>query len=70
MTLEERDGVTYYQTLVQHDSKEARDMHLQSGMEKGAAIALDRLEAIAQSLTSGAASPESRTSGAAAPRAT
>jgi uncharacterized protein YndB with AHSA1/START domain len=50
MTLEERDGKTYYQTLVQHTSKEARDMHVQSGMEVGAAIALDRLEEIAQAL--------------------
>ena len=50
MTLAERDGKTYYQTLVQHTSKEARDMHVQSGMEVGAAIALDRLEEIAQAL--------------------
>ena len=50
MTLEERDGKTYYQTLVQHTSKEARDMHVQSGMEVGANIAFDRLEQVAQSL--------------------
>lgn len=50
MTLEERDGKTYYQTLVQHDSEEARDMHVSSGMEVGANIALDRLEEIAISL--------------------
>jgi len=50
MTLEARDGKTYYQTLVQHTTKEARDMHVQSGMETGAGIALDRVEEIAQSL--------------------
>ncbi|MBA3501328.1 MAG: SRPBCC domain-containing protein, partial [Deltaproteobacteria bacterium] len=60
MTLEERDGKTYYQTLVQHTSKEARDMHVQSGMEVGAGIALDRLEEIAQSLaTPRGSEPES-----------
>jgi uncharacterized protein YndB with AHSA1/START domain len=50
MTLEERDGKTYYQTLVVHDSKESCDAHLASGMESGAGIALDRLEGVAQSL--------------------
>ena len=60
MTLEERDGKTYYQTLVKHTSKEARDMHVQSGMEVGAGIALDRLEGIAQSLaTPHGSEPES-----------
>jgi uncharacterized protein YndB with AHSA1/START domain len=60
MTLEERDGKTYYQTLVKHTSKEARDMHVQSGMEVGAGIALDRLEEIAQSLaTPRGSEPES-----------
>ena len=51
MTLEERDGKTYYQTLVVHDTKESCDAHLASGMEFGANIALDRLEEVAQSLT-------------------
>ena len=50
MTLEERDGKTYYQALVKHLTKEARDMHVQSGMEGGANIALDRLEEIAREL--------------------
>jgi uncharacterized protein YndB with AHSA1/START domain len=60
MTLEERDGKTYYQTLVQHTSKEARDMHVQSGMEVGAGISLDRLEEVAQSLaTPRGSEPES-----------
>jgi len=50
VTLEERDGKTYFQNLVQHTTKEARDMHVQSGMETGADLALDRVESIAQSL--------------------
>ena len=53
MTLEERDGKTHYQTLVLHDTKEARDMHVNSGMEVGANMALDRLEEIARSLGGG-----------------
>jgi len=44
MTLTERDGKTTLQTLVQHGSKEARDGHLQSGMEGGAGETMDRLE--------------------------
>jgi uncharacterized protein YndB with AHSA1/START domain len=43
MTLEERDGRTYFTTLVTHQSKEARDGHVNSGMEKGAAETFDRL---------------------------
>lgn len=66
MTLEERDGKTYYQTLVKHTSREARDMHVQSGMEGGANIALDRLEEIAISLVppNGPARRESPSPGA------
>ncbi len=51
MTLEERDGKTYYQSRVLHQTQEARDMHIASGMEHGANLALDRLEEIARSLT-------------------
>jgi len=54
MTLEERGDKTFYQTRVVHTTKEARDMHVQSGMEVGANIALDRLEEIARSLRPGA----------------
>jgi uncharacterized protein YndB with AHSA1/START domain len=54
LTLEERGGKTYYQSRVLHTTKEARDMHVQSGMEQGAGIALDRLEAIAQTLAKAA----------------
>ncbi|MBN9164567.1 MAG: hypothetical protein BGO98_35910 [Myxococcales bacterium 68-20] len=51
LTLEERDGKTFYRSLVLHDSKEARDMHVNSGMEVGANLALDRLEEVARSLS-------------------
>jgi uncharacterized protein YndB with AHSA1/START domain len=50
MTLEEENGKTHYQTRVAHQSREARDMHVASGMEQGAATALDRVEEIARSL--------------------
>jgi len=50
VTLEERDGKTTYRALVRHRTKEARDMHVQSGMEEGAGVALDLLEEIARSL--------------------
>jgi uncharacterized protein YndB with AHSA1/START domain len=50
MTLEERDGKTHYQTLVVHTTQQARDMHVNSGMEQGADIALDRIEQIATTL--------------------
>jgi len=50
MTLEERDGKTYYQTLVQHDSKTARDAHVNSGMEYGAGLGLDMIEEISKEL--------------------
>jgi uncharacterized protein YndB with AHSA1/START domain len=50
MTLTERDGVTVLRTLVHHDSAEARDMHVNSGMEAGMQDAFDRLEQVAISL--------------------
>lgn len=50
VTLEERDGKTYYRALVRHTTREARDMHVQSGMEDGAGVALDLLEEVARSL--------------------
>lgn len=53
LTLEERDGRTHYRSLVQHQTKEARDMHVNSGMEYGANIALDRIEEIARTLAAG-----------------
>lgn len=50
LTLEENDGVTTMTILVQHDTKEARDAHIQSGMESGLQHSLDRAEKILSSL--------------------
>jgi uncharacterized protein YndB with AHSA1/START domain len=44
VVLEEREGRTIATTTVVHQTKEARDGHVQSGMERGAAETLDRLE--------------------------
>ena len=50
MTLTERGGVTVLRTLVQHQTAQARDMHITSGMEAGMQDAFDRLEQVAVSL--------------------
>lgn len=50
MTLTERGGVTLLRTLVQHQTAQARDMHVNSGMEAGMQDAFDRLEHVAISL--------------------
>ena len=50
MTLTEHDGVTTLRTLVQHQTAEARDMHIGSGMEAGMQDAFDLLEQVAISL--------------------
>lgn len=50
LTLEEEDGVTTMTIRVQHNSKEARDAHIQSGMESGLQHSLDRAEKILTSL--------------------
>ena len=50
MTLTERDGVTLLRTLVQHQTAQARDMHINSGMESGMQDSFDRLEQVAISL--------------------
>ncbi len=63
MTLEERDGKTYYANLIKHDSKAARDAHVQSGMEYGAGLSLDEIEAIARSLVEPATPGASATAG-------
>ncbi len=44
---EERDGRTTLTILVQHETKAARDMHVESGMEDGLQDALDLLEQVA-----------------------
>jgi uncharacterized protein YndB with AHSA1/START domain len=50
-TFEAQGEKTLFRSLVQHQTKEARDMHVNSGMEHGAAIAYDRLEQQARDLT-------------------
>jgi uncharacterized protein YndB with AHSA1/START domain len=50
VVLEERDGRTIATTTVLHQTKEARDGHVQSGMERGASETLDRLEALLQKM--------------------
>ena len=50
LTLTEHDGRTTLTVLVQHNSKEARDGHIESGMEGGLQEALDKLEKVAISL--------------------
>ena len=50
MTLTEQDGRTTLTTIVTHASKEARDGHVQSGMEGGAAETFERLDALLETL--------------------
>ena len=52
VTLEEVDGVTTLTTLVQHSSKEHRDGHLESGMEGGMQVSMDRMEELVRELAS------------------
>lgn len=51
LTLTEEDGRTSLSLLVQHQSQQDRDMHVNSGMEAGLQDALDLLEQLAISLT-------------------
>jgi uncharacterized protein YndB with AHSA1/START domain len=50
MTLTEAGGRTKLTILVQHQTKEHRDAHINSGMEGGLQDALDLLEQVAISL--------------------
>jgi uncharacterized protein YndB with AHSA1/START domain len=50
VTLTEQDGRTTLTILVEHDTKPARDMHIESGMEDGLQDALDMLEQVAVEL--------------------
>jgi uncharacterized protein YndB with AHSA1/START domain len=50
MTLTEHDGRTTLTTLVQHSTPQARDMHINSGMEGGMNETFDKLEQVAVSL--------------------
>jgi uncharacterized protein YndB with AHSA1/START domain len=47
MTLTEVDGRTLVSILVEHPTKQGRDMHIESGMEDGLQDALDLLEQVA-----------------------
>ncbi len=49
-TLSEHEGVTRLRTLVQHTTAEARDLHINSGMEPGMQDAFNLLERVAISL--------------------
>ncbi len=51
VTFEEAEGRTSLAVLVEHETKHARDMHLESGMEGGMQEAMDLLEQVAVSLT-------------------
>jgi uncharacterized protein YndB with AHSA1/START domain len=46
MTLEERAGATTMRVTVRHATKEARDGHLDAGMEPGMQLALNRVDDI------------------------
>src|SRR5689334_17772379 len=50
LTLTEDDGRTTLTILVEHTTKQARDMHVESGMEDGLQDALDLLERVAAEL--------------------
>jgi uncharacterized protein YndB with AHSA1/START domain len=53
LTLTEVDGRTTMEILVQHATKEARDAHIDSGMELGLQEAMDLMEQVAVSLSLG-----------------
>jgi uncharacterized protein YndB with AHSA1/START domain len=50
LALTEKDGRTTLAILVQHETKEHRDAHINSGMEDGMQEAMAALEQVAQSL--------------------
>jgi uncharacterized protein YndB with AHSA1/START domain len=50
LTLAEVDGRTTLTILVEHPTKEGRDMHINSGMEDGMQDAMDLLEQVSASL--------------------
>jgi uncharacterized protein YndB with AHSA1/START domain len=51
LTLTETDGRTTMTLLVEHQTKEHRDAHIESGMEDGMQDAFDRLEQVAVELS-------------------
>jgi uncharacterized protein YndB with AHSA1/START domain len=50
ITFTEVDGRTHVEIVVQHESQQARDFHVNSGMEGGLQEALNHLEQVAVSL--------------------
>lgn len=50
LTLVEHDGRTRLTSTVLHKTAANRDMHLNSGVEKGASLTLDRLEQLLRSM--------------------
>ncbi len=56
LTLEEVDGKTKLTATAVHDSKEARDAMIESGMEEGAAETYERLDEYLETLKTRAAS--------------
>jgi uncharacterized protein YndB with AHSA1/START domain len=50
LTLTESDGRTTLTLLVQHDTQQSRDAHINSGMEAGMQEAMDHLSSIVQRL--------------------
>ncbi len=50
VTLTEKDGRTYLETLVEHHDQAGRDMHINSGMEAGMQESMDALEKVAAAL--------------------
>jgi len=50
LTLTELDGRTLMTVLVEHPTKEGRDMHIESGMEDGMQDAMNLLEGVAAEL--------------------
>jgi uncharacterized protein YndB with AHSA1/START domain len=50
LTLTEQDGRTTLRILVEHDSQQSRDAHINSGMEAGMQESMDHLEQVAVSL--------------------
>ena len=52
LTLTERDGVTTMTVIVLHQSKENRDGHVNSGMEGGMQLAMNRIDAVLAELVS------------------
>ena len=65
MTLTEVDGITTMSVLVTHTSKENRDGHVDSGMEGGMQIVMNRLDdVLASAVDNGSTTPANNEDGA------